>query len=85
MLGGHPPEALAHGITRSQQVGVVVKEEHSDDLNAVRALLQLRKDHLPELVAGRVAGGGEHVSDLHPGRRDGKSTGAAAVSRTWAP
>ena len=35
----------------------------------MRSLLQLRKDHPPELVAGRVAGGGEHVGDLHPGGR----------------
>ena len=69
VLGGHPTQALADRIPRSQQIGVVVKEEHADDLDAMRALLQLRKDHLPELVAGRVAGGGEHVGDLHPGGR----------------
>jgi len=79
VLGGDLPEALAHGIARSQPVGVVVKEEHPDDLDAVRALLQLRKDHPPELVARRVAGGGEHVGDLHP-RREGSRKARASFS-----
>ena len=64
MLGGHTTKALADGIARSQHIGVVVKEEHSSHLDPVRPLLQLRKDHPSKLVAGRVAGSGEHIGDL---------------------
>ena len=69
MLGGHTTKALADGIARSQHIGVVVKEEHSSHLDPVRPLLQLRKDHPSKLVAGRVAGSGEHIGDLHPNER----------------
>jgi hypothetical protein len=59
-----PP--VLHGIARLAARRCCRRRRHPDDLDAVRAGIKLRKDHLPELVAGRVTGSGEHVGDLHP-------------------
>ena len=67
LLRGNLAEALAQRVAGAQHVGVVVEEEHPDDLDAVVALLQLRQDHLAELVARRVPGGGENVGDFMSG------------------
>src|SRR5947208_2908682 len=58
-------EPLAERGALSQHVVVVVEEEDPDYVDAVNVLLELRQDHLAELVAGRVAGGGEDVGDFH--------------------
>src|SRR5690606_34570009 len=58
-------QALAERVTLAQEIGVVVEEEHADDVGAVPPLLQLGQDHLAQLVAGGVAGGAEDIGNLH--------------------
>ena len=56
---------LAHRVALAECERVVVEEEHPDDPHPVVSLLQLRQDHLAELVARSVPGGGEDVGNLH--------------------
>ena len=63
LLGDHR-KTFADRIALSQHEGVVVEEEHSDDLDTVHSGLQLGKDHLRQFVAGGPWVG-EHVGDLH--------------------
>src|SRR5579884_1410809 len=88
-LAGDLAQPLADGVALAQDVGVVVEEEHADDLGAVPALFELRKDHLAELVAGGVAARRENVRNLHiappyraPARRASRADTPREVYRT---
>ena len=68
LLRGHLCQSLADRVALAQDVVVVVEEEEPDHLDPMGTLLQLRQDHLAQLVRGGVSGCAENVGDLHDGR-----------------
>src|SRR5437660_1567110 len=59
------PIAIGSRISLRSRPPTRVDEEHPDDVHNVRSGLELRQDHLAELVAGGMAGGCEDVGDFH--------------------
>jgi hypothetical protein len=72
-------EPLADGIAAPQSEHVVVEEEHPGNVDAVRASLQLGKNHEAELVAGG-AWTGEHIRNVHRTSRERVSRFSAILA-----